>query len=455
MLSDSDSEYTSSDSEKPKKKIKLDARSSDILKLVQNRIISDEPGIIRLLKTQLLLEDRCRLFQLLEVYKKTESNTEEWLNIRERYILLFKESVLRQSHISKYSVQDESEEKNIKDNMTVDIKHKIISLSTTLSNKKIIYEKYLEYVDLQSTSEEKGKIKNWLNCVLNIPFCPKILDPTSLKITQISELLNKNIFGMKKVKDQLLVYVSKKIQDPEFKCSLALIGKPGCGKTHISRLIGKALDLPFEQISLGGITHPDFLKGHDYTYIGSQSGEIVKCLRRMKYNNGILFLDEFDKVSSNKDISSALLHITDPIQNFEFKDNFTGEIVIDLSNVWFVYSMNTLPEDLALRDRIYPIEIEEYTLEDKKHIVVEYLFPRHTGNQKTIVSPEIAEHIILRTPEASVRTIDFAIKNICDKIDFLYKNQKHLKTLNVSFALNTKIKFPFRLTIDIVDTLLN
>ena len=454
MLSDSDSEYTSSDSEKPKKKIKLDTHSSAVLKLIQNCIISEEPDIIRLLKTQLFLEDHCKLFQLLEVYKKTEPNTEEWLNIREKYIVLFKESVLRQSRISKYSVQDESEEKNIKENMTIDIKHKIISLSTTLSNKKIIYEKYLEYVDLQSTSEEKGKIKNWLNCVLNIPFCPKILDPTSLKITQISELLNKNIFGMKKVKDQLLVYVSKKIQDPKFKCSLALIGKPGCGKTHISRLIGKALDLPFEQISLGGITHPDFLKGHDYTYIGSQSGEIVKCLKRMKCNNGILFLDEFDKVSSNKDISSALLHITDPIQNFEFKDNFTGEIVIDLSNVWFVYSMNTLPEDLALRDRIYPIEIEEYTLEDKKHIVIEYLFPRHT-TQKTIVSPEVAEHIILRTPEASVRTIDFTVKNICDKIDFLYKHQKELKTLKVSFELDIKIKFPFRLTIDIIDTLLN
>ena len=102
----------------------------------------------------------------------------------------------------------------------------------------------------------------------------------------------------------------------------------------------------------------------------------------MKYKNGILFLDEFDKISDNKDLCSALLHITDPIQNSEFRDKFLSDITIDLSYLWFIYSMNELPTDSALRDRIYTIEVPGYQLEDKICIVIDYLFPKALKNIK-------------------------------------------------------------------------
>lgn len=448
---DSDSDYI------PKKKLKLDVHTKSILQNIQAEIKSQEPDLMQILNSNLLLEDQCKLMQLFEIYKLAEVNTEGWLELREKFIVYLKESSARSTEFSKYIPEDHVLEQEIKKETTLDFKYKIITSKTSVANKKIMYEKYLEYTSLISTgnSEEKCKLRNWLNWVVNIPSEPAS-NLAELNIVKVSKLLDAELFGMKKIKDQILVYISKKHQTPNFKCSLALIGSPGCGKTHISRLIGKVMGLPFEQISLGGISHADFFKGHDYTYIGSQPGEIVKCLRRMKCNNGIIFLDEFDKISQSKEVSSALLHITDPIQNSEFKDNFTGEIVIDLSNVWFIYSMNSLPEDTALKDRIYPIEIPEYTFEDKQHIIVDFLFPRY-AQKKVVVSLDIAKHIINKIPtESSIRRLEFLVKSIWDKLDFLATHtKKDLKILDVGFFDPKKqISFPVVLTAEMVDNLI-
>jgi ATP-dependent Lon protease len=460
MASFSSDENNSSDSDLsdsdyiPKKKLKLDVQSKTILHNIQAQIKSNEPDLMQILNSNLLLDDQCKLLQLFEMYKLSEANTEGWLELRDKFIVYLKESTARYTEFSKYTPEDHVLEQEIKTETTIDLKYKIISSKTSLANKKIMYEKYIEYTGLNSigsNTEEKCKLRNWLNWVVNIPFEPELIcnlaEKEELNILNVSKLLDGELFGMKKIKDQILVYISKKIKNPDFKCSLALIGSPGSGKTHISRLIGKVLGLPFEQISLGGISHAEFFKGHDYTYIGSQPGEIVKCLKRMKCNNGIIFLDEFDKISSNKEVSSVLLHVTDPIQNFEFKDNFTGEIVIDLSKIWFIYSMNSLPEDTALKDRIYPIEIPEYTFEDKQHIIVDFLFPRYIDKKKVVVSLDVAKHIINKIPTESIRRLEFLVKSICDKLDFLATHtKKELQILDVGFDIETNSTFSTKST---------
>lgn len=235
--------------------------------------------------------------------------------------------------------------------------------------------------------------------------------------------------------------------------------------TAISRLLAKVLDFPFEQISLGGITNPDYLKGHEYTYVGAQPGEISKCLKRMKYKNGILFLDEFDKISDNNDMCSALLHITDPIQNSEFRDKFLSEITIDLSYLWFIYSMNELPTDSALSDRIYTIEVPGYKLEDKKCIITDYLFPKALRNINTSesaikISPKVAEYLIKENTDwencVGVRSIEKVVNNIVSKIDFLVKHQDKkgkLKGFDVSFNTGKVIRYPVTLTCDMIKIL--
>ena len=134
-----------------------------------------------------------------------------------------------------------------------------------------------------------------------------------------------------------------------------MIGPPGTGKTTIARLLSTVLETPFAQMSFGGVRNADFLKGHDFCYIGSRPGEIVRCLSSMQYKNGILFMDEFEKIADNKAITSCLLHIIDPQQNHEFRDSYLREVTIDLSYLWFIYSMNREPSDSALNDRLYKI----------------------------------------------------------------------------------------------------
>lgn len=440
-------------------------------------ILKNEPTIINILSEPLLLKDRSRLLQLYEIYKLTEPSTQEWLTTRNDVNTLFGECKNNYAQHNRYTTKQHHEmDKQLVElesyNPNVDLQYKILQLNTSIENKKTIYNTYKQLYDMKRDDEERGKLRNWLNWAISIPHDSIQTFPFSKNqltdfLIQISNTLDKELYGMKLVKEQILLFVSTKIQNPHVKkCSLGLIGKPGVGKTLVSRLLAKVLQFPFEQISLGGISNPDYLKGHEYTYIGAQPGEIVKCLKRMKYKNGILFLDEFDKISDNKDMCSSLLHITDPIQNSEFRDKFLSDITIDLSHIWFIYSMNELPTDSALRDRISVIEVPGYQLEDKICIITDYLFPKALKNINTSenfikISNKVAKYIIQKDEnwetDEGIRTLEKAINNIVSKIDFIIKHQDKkgkLTGFNMSFDMKKILKYPVILTEEMIDILL-
>lgn len=233
--------------------------------------------------------------------------------------------------------------------------------------------------------------------------------------------------------------------------------------TSIAKCLSEIMEFPFQQISFGGINNSEYLKGFNYTYVGSRPGEVVNCLLRMKYSNGILFLDEYEKVSQNPDIISTLLHITDFSQNSTFRDNYLCDLEIDLSRLWFIYSMNEMPEDSALRDRIFPIYIKGYNHTDKVRIIVDYLFPKHLKNlsiknEDVIISDSVASHIIqlsqLCSNEKGIRTIEKAVKDIVHKISFL-KTHDSTDFNHFSFVgKKSSIDLPFHLTNEYVDRFL-
>lgn len=439
-------------------------------------ILKTEPKIINILEQPLLISDRARLLQFYEIYKMAQPSTENWLELRNKVNKLFNEC---KNNYAQYCRYTKDQHKEMKEQIEImesydpntDLQYKILQLETSIENKQTIYSRYKELCEMARNDDEYGKLRHWITWAISIPHDSIKTLPFSLnQLTQflqgISRTLDKELYGMKHVKEQILLFVSAKIQNPHMKkCSLGLIGSPGVGKTHISRLLAQVLHFPFEQISLGGISNPDYLKGHEYVYIGAQPGEIVKCLKRMKYKNGILFLDEFDKISDNKDICSALLHITDPIQNFEFRDKFLSEITIDLSYLWFIYSMNNYPSDSALSDRIYTIEVFGYQLKDKICIVMDYLFPKSLKNINTpedaiVVSDKIAEYLITEYTDwkndEGVRSLEKIVNDIVSKIDFLVKHQDksgRLKGLNVSFNPGKSVKYPVALTKDLINIL--
>jgi len=201
--------------------------------------------------------------------------------------------------------------------------------------------------------------------------------------------------------------------------------------TAISKALSECLKLPFAQVSFGGVTNAEFLMGHDYTYVGSRPGEITRCLIRMGSKNGILFFDEFDKATDKKDIMSTLLHITDFSQNNEFRDNYFPEIAQDLSKIWFIYSMNELPTDPAMLDRLEIIRVDEYTSDERKLIAKNHLFPKYVSelkieNDMIITDSGLKSIIDLSSGsqhKKGVRDLERCINLIVEKVYFFLCNR--------------------------------
>ena len=345
------------------------------------------------------------------------------------------------------------------------LKYKILSLNTTMENKSIIYRRYEELLVLDTSNDEYPKLKHWLRWATNLSYDTikeTVVDNLTQFIKFASYKMDKELYGMKKIKEQILMFLSSKISNPNMrKSNLGLVGLPGVGKTSIARMIASLMDIGFEQISFGGVDKAEFLKGHDYTYIGSQPGEIVKCLSRMKHKNGIIFLDELDKASDNPEISAALLHLVDQSQNFDFKDKFLGEITIDLSHIWYVGSMNKIPKDDALVDRWWIIEVEGYNLSDKIEITEKYLLPKALQNTKlsrdSIVFGENSTSYFINKVSSEmdkgVRTIQKYIFDLVNKISFLvtHQNSEGKLPYNISFNTEKKLVYPVTLTPNLID----
>ena len=446
----------------------------DLKKTIDNikeNIKSTEPDLMKLLSTPMALKHKTELVMMYEIYKNMEPRTDDWFDYRKAYNDLYEEYSKGHQEFLKNALPEGTEEQFEHDHTvsnTISLKYKILGLETDHETKKFIYERYRQYSKMRAHDDEKYKIKHWLDWAISVPhqkMSQNPLETTSIQelLREVSVALDNELFGMQKVKEQILLFLNTKLLNPKMRnCNLGLIGPPGTGKTSIARLLARILKYPFQQISFGGVNDPTYLKGHDYTYVGSQPGEIVKCLRRMGAKNGILFFDEYEKASSQKGVSSTLLHITDPSQNGEFRDHFL-EFPVDLSNIWQIYSMNSMPEDRALADRVFPVEISGYSTSDKTKILQNFLLPKALGNanlakDSVTISRENASYLIGKVSGISdkgVRTIEKTMVDIINKINYIYKHQcddGSLGEFKFSFKVGKKLDFPIELSRKLIDT---
>ena len=473
-----DDDYKEEDDEEDIIKEEIEQLSTDTTRIKNNYLIvkeelkKTEPNIEELFSIPLRVEDRAKLAQYYNIYRGHIPFTDEWLESRTRYNYLLKEykqgykQYMQFSDIEHQKMKDE-EEKLTSFDAQLALKYKILSLNTSQENKGVIYRRYEELLSLDTANDEYGKLKHWLKWATEIPhnnINSHKVDNITTFIKNASEKLNKELYGMEKIKEQILLFLSAKIMNPNMKRSnLGLVGPPGVGKTAIARMIANLLDTGFEQISFGGVDKADFLKGHEYTYVGAQPGEIVKCLKRMGHKNGIIFLDELDKAAEHPDISAALLHMVDQSQNYDFRDNFLGEISIDLSHIWYIGSMNARPSDDALADRWWIIDVGGYNIKDKTKIVNDYLLPKALTNinmDKNSVyfnNDSVLYFInkVCSSHDKGVRTIQKAILDLINKIHFIitHQNEEGKLPFLTSFNLDGKINLPLLLQKPIIDKL--
>lgn len=433
--------------------------------LVKN-IKANEPTLNLILKSKIRKKRKLDLIQEFFIFKFSYPYSEERFIMKKQIIQklkYYKKEYIQFVNNRKNFMQLENLEKNEFDIM--DLKSKLLNLKTSEKNIQILFQKFNSLEAKGNMDDEYYKALNWLKLCLKLPFdsiksIPYQSDISAF-LVQIKNELDRELYGMTHVKEQLLLYIHNRIMNPLTQNSpLCLIGKPGIGKTSIALVISKVLQLPFSQISMGGVTNSEFLLGFDSCYVGSKPGRIANALIQSKCKNCVLFFDEFDKCTENKDIVNSMLHITDPIQNRSFRDNFFGDISIDISNCFFIMSMNEKPIDKALDDRLFYIHLTEYSEKEKFNIVKNYLLPKCLKNLNIsltdmLIDDDTIKYFVQKISPGSsgIRTLKQNLNDIVSKLMFLINNQ----SLETSFSLqryqNSILKLPVTIDKYIIDQL--
>ena len=260
---------------------------------------------------------------------------------------------------------------------------------------------------------------NYLEVLLDLPWSDITKDNFDLK--RAEKVLNKDHFGMDKVKERILEHLAVlKLKGNMKSPILCLYGPPGVGKTSLGKSIAESLGRKYIRMSLGGLKDEAEIRGHRKTYIGAMPGRILQSIKKAGTSNPVFILDEIDKVGNDfhGDPSSALLEVLDPEQNNSFYDNYV-ELEYDLSNVMFIATANSLSSiQPALRDRMEVIEISGYTIEEKMEIAKRHLLPKQLEEQglkkdQLSLNKEVLEHIIENyTRESGVRGMEKVIAKV-------------------------------------------
>jgi ATP-dependent Lon protease len=304
-----------------------------------------------------------------------------------------------------------------------ELKEKIEAAGMPEETKKDALKELGRLSRMNAMAADYSLTRNYIEWLAVLPWSKS--SAGEVDILKAKEILDADHYGLKKVKDRILDYLSVRRLKPDMKGPiLCFVGPPGVGKTSLGRSVAKALGRKFSRISLGGMHDEAELRGHRRTYIGALPGQIIQNLKRVETNDPVFMLDEIDKLGRDfrGDPASALLEVLDPEQNNTFRDNYLDQ-PFDLSKVLFICTANQLdPVPAPLLDRMEIIELTGYTEEEKVAIAETYLIPRQekeNGIDPALVEfpteavAQIARHY---TREAGVRKLEQQIGTICRKI---------------------------------------
>jgi ATP-dependent Lon protease len=356
------------------------------------------------------------------------------------------------------------EHKNTPTEVQVPLKFKILEKVTVKPElNRIAMAKYNALCSIDPSSTEYYKCGHWIQGFTGLPLGEYKDLPVKIEdgpdkcaefMSKVHKQMNSAIYGHDEAKLQIMQFVSSWIANPKAHGNvLSIHGPMGVGKTSLIKDgVAKALERPFHFISLGGATDSSFLDGHSYTYEGSTWGKIVDVLIQSKCMNPIFYFDELDKVSETPkgdEIMNLLIHLTDGSQNDRFQDKYFTGIELDLSRCLFIFSHNNHEKvNPILRDRMYNIAVNGFSLKEKLLIAEDYLLPqalKEAGlHEKVSLSREILQYVVehYTEGEGGVRELKRCLQTIISKVNLLrfYNNPKQVPFSIPGFAL------PFTLT---------
>ncbi len=285
-------------------------------------------------------------------------------------------------------------------------------------------------------SAEATVVRNFIETLTNLPWKKK--SRISKDLTVAEKVLEKDHYGLEKVKERILEYLAVQQRVDKLKAPiLCLVGPPGVGKTSLGQSIARATNRKFVRMSVGGVRDEAEIRGHRRTYIGSMPGKILQNMTKVAVKNPLFLLDEVDKMGQDfrGDPSSALLEVLDPEQNSTFVDHYV-EVEYDLSDVMFVATANTLNIPAPLLDRMEVIRLSGYTEDEKVNIAQRYLLPKQLKNngvkkeELSVTEDALRDIVRYYTREAGVRSMEREISKVCRKVvKSLVLKKRHSKVV--------------------------
>lgn len=316
-----------------------------------------------------------------------------------------------------YELYGDTEEDEIEEYFS-----KVEALSASNEVKEKLRTEIVKLQKMPQGSHEGTVVRGYLDTCLALPW--NVYKNINTDISRAEKILNRDFYGMDKVKTRILELLSVYTLAPDIKGQIiCLVGPPGVGKTSISKSIAECMGRDFARVSLGGVHDESEIRGHRKTYIGAMPGKIINAIKSAGSSNPLILLDEIDKLGSDYkgDPSAALLEVLDGEQNSTFTDHFI-DMPYDLSRAVFITTANTqatIPE--PLKDRMEIIELTSYTREEKFQIAKEHLVKRQIknhgldGRKCKITDDAIYDIIDFYTREAGVRKLERSLATLCRK----------------------------------------
>ena len=427
-------------------------RLSDLVASFLNIPIEEKQMILELLDVKDRLEKVTLLLnkeiQVLELGKKIQSQVQGEIDKSQKDFYLREQMKAIQKELG----EDDAQTSEIRD-----LRKKISKLKMSKEVKKVANKELDRLSKIPPASSEYNVSRTYLDWLTEIPWGKSTKD--NLEITEASDILNEDHYGLEKVKQRVLEYLAVRKLKKDMKGPiLCFIGPPGVGKTSLGKSIARALGRKFIRMSLGGIRDEAEIRGHRRTYVGALPGRIVQGIKKAGSMNPIFMLDEIDKVGADfrGDPSSALLEVLDPEQNFSFSDHYL-EVSFDLSQVMFIATANMIdPIIPALKDRMEIIELPGYTVEEKMKIAKKFLIPKqlkeHGLEEGDVKFTDAALRLIINsyTREAGVRNLEREIASVLRAIAKEKAQNNKLKGV-VRASDVEKFRGPVRFFLDIAE----